>query len=82
MDEADERQRHLEAYAKLNRMGAEQISANERRVGRDTHNANKIATISLTTILIVTIATIVGVIVIAIAPHLGFSLGPAAFVRF
>jgi len=33
---------------------------------------------ALTTIVIVTIATIVGVTVVAIAPHFGISLGPAA----
>jgi hypothetical protein len=83
MDEDDERRRRLEFHAKLERLAAERVSSNgeqlvARPASRDTHNANRIATIALAVVVIVTIVTVVGVIISAIGPHFGFSLGRAA----
>jgi len=69
MDEEDERRRRLEFHAKLER-AAERVLANAKQVFApratpDLRNANRIATIAVAVVIIVTIATIVGVIISA-----------------
>ncbi len=86
MDKEGERRRRLEFHAKLERLAAERVSSdakqlNARRPSRDAYNANRIATISLAIVVIVTIATIVGVFLSIIGPHFGFSLGRATWGR-
>jgi hypothetical protein len=69
MSEKDERPQQLEAYAKLDRLSAEQNRANGVGIIRNIHNADRIANIALAAILIVTIAVIVGAIISVVAPH-------------
>jgi hypothetical protein len=70
MNEEDERRRRLEFHAKLER-AAERVLANAEQLlpppaTLDVRNANRIATIAVAVVIIVTIAMIVGVLIGAI----------------